>query len=51
MVKYDPAADNTAFKRKSEGDTPSESPAKKKVKKEKVKDEPADLDGRKTFEK
>lgn len=41
VVKYDPAADNTAFKRKSEPvDAPAESPAKKKVKKEKVKEEP-----------
>jgi len=41
VVKYDPAADNTAFKRKTEVKM-EESPAKKKVKKEKVKSEPVD---------
>ena len=42
VVKYDPAEDNTAFKRKTE-ETPEEETPKKKVKKEKkVKEEPAE---------
>ena len=46
VVKYDPAADNTAFKRKTEVKM-EESPAKKKVKKEKVKEEPVEEEQRK----
>jgi len=44
VVKYDPAGDQTAFKREADA-PPAESPAKKKVKKEKaIKDEPVEAD-------
>lgn len=42
VVKYDPAEDNTAFKRKTEEATEEETPKKKVKKEKKVKEEPAE---------